>query len=287
MSSIAYVSDPRMIEYARSSGLRELNFWRLSMRNFESFSPGSLLFFVDGRYQYNDTKEKGIIGFGRAKQFRKMNAKRMWKEYETKNGYRDYDAFTEAIMSSSKSGEIPKMMQCIELDEIVFFKGPIYLNEIGEELPSQLESFTYLDRDDRGITDQILDLALEVGIDEWYQTLNPSITLETIKNHQEEQSIRGVLETINHPFTLQQRKLIESARIDFTVNSIGYHKIDNHFEVILPCTAIKQQQYSLMGIIAKIKNDKPYAGISFKIILRNGSPEPIILKAEGTVLEYI
>ena len=62
MSSIAYVSDDRMLEFHRMSGNTSMNFWRLSLKNFERFSIGDLLFFIDRRNPHPLTKEKGIIG---------------------------------------------------------------------------------------------------------------------------------------------------------------------------------------------------------------------------------
>ena len=46
MSSIAYVTDEKMIEYHRLCGNRRINFWRLtSHKEFTNFHPGELLFF--------------------------------------------------------------------------------------------------------------------------------------------------------------------------------------------------------------------------------------------------
>ena len=86
MSSIAYISDERMIEFHRSNGHRSINFWRLSTKRFERFDVGSLLFFIDKRYIHPVTKEKGIIGYGRARSVRTMSIKRTWDEYQYMNG---------------------------------------------------------------------------------------------------------------------------------------------------------------------------------------------------------
>lgn len=47
MSSIAYITDSKMIQYHRLNGNRSLNFWRPSVNmNFSDFNKGDLLFFL-------------------------------------------------------------------------------------------------------------------------------------------------------------------------------------------------------------------------------------------------
>lgn len=287
MSSIAYLTDPKMIEFTRSSGNRELNFWRLSTRNFEHFSPGSLLFFVDSRYQDEETREKGIIGYGRALKIRKMSPKKMWKEYTTRNGYPDSESFYDAIKSRAKSGELPEAMQCIELEEVMFFKGPIFLHEFGEAMPTHLESFVYLDKGEDFVTKQILTLAKEVGIDMWYQNLNLALNNSTLDRHLTEQDLRKILSEISHPSSKPQQKLLGTYKTLGIINGIGYTYEGDKPVVVFPCTSIKIQQYPILGMIHKIKNDTPMYDVSFRVLIKKGSNDSNQFLNLGIALEYI
>ncbi|QIK56605.1 hypothetical protein G7059_01470 [Erysipelothrix sp. HDW6A] len=270
MSSIAYISDEKMIEYIRSSGSRNLNFWRLSMRNFDQFSEGSLLFFVDGRYMHSKTREKGIIGYGQAAAFTKMSVDKMWEKYETQNGYHNRDSFIEALQSTNKAETLPKTLQSIELNNIIFFKGPIYLSEVGDKMPKQLESYMYLDKDEQ-LTQAILDKALKIGIDSWYSSLNPELSLREIVEDKEEQEIRETLYRITHPWSTQQFKLIQVLKEFRHVNGIAYDKKDNQYTIYLPCTSARTQQYAIVGIIETIKKENKDKNLVFSIVLRESA----------------
>ena len=286
MSSIAYVTDQKMIEYARSTGIRTLNFWRLSMRNFEHFTQGGLLFFVDKRFIHPDSREKGIIGYGRFVKNVKMTPRKMWSEYEKQNGYHSYEAFLDAIVSANKSGDVPKTIQSMELSDLVFFSGPVYLSEIDNPLPIQLESFTYLDRKDPMVTLRVLDKGKSIGIDTWYQAINPHLTLKTIDQHRQEQLLRAHLQTVEPAFSKQQLKLISTFKYDSIINTIAYEKIGTTFQIVLPYTASKQQ-YTLLGIISVIKNNSFQRNLLFKILIKKETNEPKILMEQGIALEYI
>lgn len=270
MSSIAYISDERMIEYTRSSGSRKLNFWRLSMRNFDQFSEGSLLFFVDGRYIHSETREKGIIGYGQATAFTKMSVQKMWDQYGTTNGYHDQASFNQALESTNKQDTLPKTLQSIELNNIVFFKGPIYLSEIGDEMPIQLESYMYLDKKEQ-LTQKILNAGVKLGIDSWYASLNPDLSLRDIVADKEEQQVRESLYHITHPWTVQQLKLIESLKELRHVNGIAYDKNDAEYTIYLPCTSARTQQYAIIGIIETIKKENKDKNLVFSIVLREST----------------
>ena len=287
MSSIAYITDQRLIENVRSSGNRELNFWRLSMKNFESFSEGSLLFFIDSRLQSRNNKEKGIIGFGRATSFQKMSPKKMWETYRSVNGYHDLMSFYDAILSAGKSDEMPKSVQSIYLDSIVIFKGPLYLSEIGVNLPLQLESFAYLDRDNSHNTASLLEKVKEIGIDTWYQALNPKLNIDIIDEHIKEQRIRTALQRVNYNFSKQQYYILSQSNCDFLINCIGYNKVEKGYEILVPCSSIKQQQYAILGIISALKNDITFVDVSFKVIVREKTTNLDLFITQGIALLYI
>lgn len=286
MSSIAYITDQKLIEYVRSSGKRELNFWRLSMRNFEFFAEGSLLFFVDGRPNTRNVKEKGIIGFGRAVGFKKMSPKKMWDNYGTSNGYHDYISFVEAIKKAGKNDTLPRFIQSIELDSIVFFKGPIYLSEIGVDLPSKLESFTYLDKNNYN-TVSLIKAGMKLGVDTWFQAFNPMLNEDSIKSIIEEQQLREILFKIDYPFSNQQKNLMKLKKSQFKVQALGYDIHEGRYEIHIPCTSARQQQHAILGIISSIKNDTSIKDLSFKVIVRKGIIPPTIKFTPEIVLEYI
>lgn len=287
MSSIAYITDQKLIEYVRSSGKRELNFWRLSMRNFEFFAEGSLLFFIDGRSSTRNVKEKGIIGFGRAVGFKKMSPKKMWENYGTANGYHDYMSFLEAIQNAGKTDTLPRYIQSIELDSIVFFKGPIYLSEIGVDLPSKLESFTYLDKNNDGNTVSLIKEGMKLGIDTWFHAFNPDLTEDSVQSIIEEQQLREILFKIDYPFSNQQKNLMKLKKSQFKVHALGYDIDEGRYEIHLPCTSARLQQHAILGIISSIKNDTSIKDLSFKVILRKGINPPTIKLTPEIVLEYI
>ena len=84
----------------------------------------------------------------------------------TSTGYDSRELLSEAIAKAAK-GTIPKQMSCLFLKDVVFFVSPIYPEEIGIEIPKNLESYCYLDRNNPKITVSILNLAEKRGIDLW------------------------------------------------------------------------------------------------------------------------
>ena len=164
MSSIAYVTDENMLEYHRISRNRTILFWRLSSKKkFSDFHKGDLLFFYSRPYR---GRRKGLIGYAHFDSTRRLSLKQMWKDYGEATGYGSYDLLSEAIDKAAR-GDIPKTMSCLYLTDVVFFLSPIYPEEIGLDIPINLESYCYLDRRDPRITVKILQLADERGIDLW------------------------------------------------------------------------------------------------------------------------
>ena len=59
MSSIAYVTDRKMIDYHRLCGNTTMNFWRLSAgKEFTDFHRGDLLFFYTRMHLKNSRERK-------------------------------------------------------------------------------------------------------------------------------------------------------------------------------------------------------------------------------------
>lgn len=164
MSSIAYVADENMLEYHRLCRNRTILFWRLSNRKkFADFRKGDLLFFYS-RPMHG--RRKGLVGYAHYDSTKRLSLNQMWNRYGESTGYSDMQRLSDAISRAAK-GEIPKQMSCLYLTDVVFFLTPVYAEEAGLQLPANLESYTYLDRSDPGITVNILKCAARHGIDLW------------------------------------------------------------------------------------------------------------------------
>lgn len=166
MASIAYVTNSQMVEYHRINGNRTMNFWRPSYtKKFADFNEGDYLFFLVKTSPR--AKEKALTGYGRCVKSQTMNFKQMWETYEKENGYETKEALKEAVLKASKSKMLPEKLNCIYLEDVVFFQSPVYLSEVGISVNSNLESYIYLDKEDTRITNQILEIASQSGVDMW------------------------------------------------------------------------------------------------------------------------
>lgn len=164
MSSIAYVTDEKMLEYHRLCRNRSILFWRLSSRKkFSDFRKGDLLFFFARPHR---GRKKGLIGYAHFNSLKRLSLYQMWDQYGQATGYDSRQLLKEAIEKAAK-GPVPKQMSCLYLTDVVFFLSPIYPDEIGLDIPNNLESYCYLDRSDPAITVNILKKAQSHGIDLW------------------------------------------------------------------------------------------------------------------------
>lgn len=153
-----------MLEYHRLCRNRTILFWRLSnRRKFADFKKGDLLFFYS-RPMHG--RRKGLVGYAHYDSIKRLTLTQMWNRYGEATGYADINRLSDAISKAAK-GEIPKQMSCLYLTDVVFFLTPVYAEEAGIQLPLNLESYTYLDRSDPGITVRILKCASKHGIDLW------------------------------------------------------------------------------------------------------------------------
>lgn len=164
MSSIAYVTDEKMLEYHRLCRNRTILFWRLSSKkNFRDFKKGDILFFF-ARPRYG--RKKGLIGYAHYDSAKRMSIRQMWDNYHGCTGYDSEDLLREAIEKASRK-EVPDRLNCLLLTDVVFFLTPIYPEEVGIRIPPNLESYCYLDKNDPEITVRILQKAGITGIDLW------------------------------------------------------------------------------------------------------------------------
>lgn len=165
MSSIAYVTDQEMLEYHRLCRNRTILFWRLSSKKkFSDFRKGDLLFFFS---RPNHGRKKGLVGYAHYDSTKRLSLNQMWNQYGEATGYETKSRLEEAIRKAGK-GELPSIMRCLYLTDVVFFVSPVYPDEVEYlTIPNNLESYIYLDRSDPRVTVSILKAAQRHGIDLW------------------------------------------------------------------------------------------------------------------------
>ncbi len=204
MASIAYITDPKLLEYHRLNQNHEMNFWRLATNfHFSAFQNGDLLFFLSKDKEYQRHKEKGILGYGRCVNFHSASIETMWKRYGAKNGYLSLKEFKEAIIKVTKDHKAPRKISSIYLEDVVFFSSPIYLSDHGKKISKATESYLYIDSE---TTISILEEAKDV-LDVWSGSEDVSLL--------EKEAIRHSLFTIydkiaiDYPDKAKARKLIK------------------------------------------------------------------------------
>ncbi|NLZ75061.1 MAG: hypothetical protein GX914_00990 [Erysipelotrichia bacterium] len=215
MAAIAYVTDEKMIEYHRVNGSNSIVFWRLSTKNFSDFNIGDLLFFLSRDNATKTRKEKGLVGYGRFMGSSSMSISTMWRKHKTKTGYISKKDLYEAIDKSKKIKEMPEKINCLVLDRVVFFRSPIYLSDLGYEIPSNLESFTYVDKHEGKQTLRILEEAQKIGLDLW-----SSIQSEADESSFNQQLMQYKIATI-----------MESLGIEDEITKQYYKKIDKKHSI--------------------------------------------------------
>lgn len=165
MSSIAYITDPNMLELHRLNGHSTMNFWRLSSKvNFKDFSKEDLVFFLSKDKELQKGKEKAIVGYGKLESIEIKSVNYLWKKYKTENGYLNINDFKEALIKVSKNHELPKQISSLYLKEIMFFQAPLYLSECGLNISGNVESFIYLKPE---VTLKLLNS--KVDLDTWFE----------------------------------------------------------------------------------------------------------------------
>ncbi|MBQ6655236.1 MAG: hypothetical protein IJM79_06925 [Erysipelotrichaceae bacterium] len=205
MAAIAYVSDEKMLEYHRFNGSHTIVFWRLSTKKFADFKPGDLLFFL-ARDENNRRREKGLTGYGCFVSETSLSVDTMWKNYGRQTGYNTRRELREAIEKSSKTEEIPKKIGCLILDNVVFFQSPVYLSALGYQIPSNLESFTYLDRDEGEQTLKILNAVREIGLDSWSAMENENMNDELFQQQLVKHQISTILQSTDSEREISPKK---------------------------------------------------------------------------------
>jgi len=177
MASIVYVTDKNMLEYHRLNGNETMNFWRpMSQKNIRDFHIGDLIFFLTKIKEKGRGNEKGVVGYGRYSKMNNMTFEQMWKVYGNENGYSSKDKLEKAITNLTSNKELPEMLNCIYVTDVLFFNEPIYLSTFGVNVPSTMESYIYLyNKEKEDVTYELLKIAKEVGVDIWAAAMNNKV----------------------------------------------------------------------------------------------------------------
>ena len=106
MSSIAYVTDEKMLEYHRLCRNRDILFWRLSSRKkFTDFRKGDLLFFFA---RPAHSRRKGLIGYAHFDSVKRLSLRQMWNKFNTSTGYDSMQLLSEAILDVQGKAKLLK-----------------------------------------------------------------------------------------------------------------------------------------------------------------------------------
>lgn len=209
MSSIAYVTDEKMLEYHRLCANKQMLFWRLpTNRKFSDFQKGDYLFFY-AKTQFSS--RKGLVGYAHYDSSMKLSTSQMWKKYQNLTGYDSKEKLEETIIKASRTHELPKKVSCLFLKNVVFFMTPVYPKEVGLKIPSNLESYQYLDRDDPEITVNILKKAEEHGIDVW--SSDPNVDPDIIFHRDELRQQVAMVAKKTGPFHFKEKEKTKSSRL--------------------------------------------------------------------------
>ncbi len=265
MAAIAYVTDEKMIEFHRCNGSQSMVFWRLSAKNFQDFKQGDLLFFLAKDMLTRQSKEKGLMGYGRLTDIKTMSVSLLWKNYGNKTGYNTKKELVEVITKSSKSKTIPKKINCLLLDNVFFFQSPIYLSQFDFNINSNLESFIYLDKHEGKLTLDILQQASKVGLDFWSGALLGN-SEESFNRQLLQYSISTVLENasidykINNTYLKKvKKKYFDDKCLWINQSKFCFLKFDKNKELYIifysKQNELKDNFYKLMGQILTLKED--------------------------------
>ena len=276
MASIAYITDKDMMEYHRLNGNKAINFWRPgSKRNISSLQKEDFVFFL--AKTNNKKKERGIIGYGIFKEQKVMGIQRMWNQYTTQNGYATKEELRKAIERMSKIKEVPKEINCLWVEEIIFFQAPIYLSEFGVEISNRVESYIYVDKEDNQLTNKILKRGQEIGVDAWLASTVDDHNDEVIdKNRiafllaeiyervfvevfteEEEKKLVKQMEALLSKRSYQEYDVIKGSQS--VISRIKNQHIEIQFGFISPVRKAKEKLITLCGLISlfvELLNDK-------------------------------
>ncbi len=257
MASIAYVSDNKMIEYHRLHGHRKIAFWRFSNKKFSEFSHEDFLFFLCKTKR----KERGIVGYGRLSEVNNLSVKSLWKKYETLTGYQSLETLEYSISKLNKSSVFPGKLNALILEEVTYFKSPIYLSEFGFQLNKQVESYIYIDQIEN-ITSQILNKASSIGLDLWseiqekrlsYGSLKLNSTLYTIALSIKSSKLYGSSRHKRITTEFNKGKRLQTLVMN---ENISYELKENQVHLYIPMINQNEKElFATLGLLSLIKKD--------------------------------
>lgn len=247
MASIAYITDRDMIEYHRLNGNTSINFWKPSnAKKMSNFKKGDFLFFLAKGTEKGKKREKGIIGYGKLTQSCIHTFSQMWAKYETLNGYPSKKALYNAIIKVTKKKSMPEHLNCLLLQDVVFFQAPVYLSEIGLHISNKIESYFYIDKVDMMNTSKILEVAENIGIDVWSSLFIKDEVID-LKRDAQIQTIQNIYQKLKSnyytPYDEIRLSKFSNVLVEELVNVkfVGVNKIEyivlkeNSIEIYIPC----------------------------------------------------
>ena len=192
-----------------------------------------------------------------------MSLRQMWNQYGTYNGYSSKDELAEAIAKVNKNHEVGKSIHCLLLKDVVFFQAPVYPSEIGIQIPSNLESYTYLDKFGVDSTVKILQKAQKTGIDAWQSamdhTINKDIFKEDVVSHILAKHISHVIDPTKPASKILKRFMINQAdSVEYIKGSKQALLKQMPLTVYLPLEASSKNKdqvlFELIGKISVLKD---------------------------------
>lgn len=244
MASIAHVIHPKAVEFHRLHSHRELVFWRFNTKNFSDFGTNDLLFFLSTTRR----NEKGLLGFGQLKESKNLKTTTLFKRFGKRIGENSEEEFIDMINRLKKTQEFPDRLNCLFLENVTYFKSPIYLSDFGYDLSKQVESFIYFDVESN-ITSQILRNVANVGLDLWSETQDPfNHQLKGLANCYEAARLIDESELfknrVNHRFKIEiGEPLMMNPMVKYLLN-------ENKLTLLIPIyTQMKKEHYSVLGLI--------------------------------------
>ena len=92
-------------------------------------------------------------------------------------------------------------------------------------------------------------------MDTWFKLNNPKLDREQIKKDIEIAKLRSVLAKIKTDWTQDQSRLINQYSAFNKVGNIAYLVKEDEVEIFIPVSSAKNQFYTILGIIYKIKTE--------------------------------
>ena len=186
----------------------------------------------------------------------------MWDKYQTLNGFIDKEKMIDTITRKTKNNITPKQMDCLLLENVIFFQTPIYLSEIGVNLSKNVEGYIYIDRKGSVNTSKILEIAKNNGIDMW-STLNEdkSENKDVFEHDQIRQTLSNSLIQIKE-FNLNNKEYREFKKVvNYYLININYYFVtgsnlilykiaDNRVKIIIPVTSTNNNHRIFREVIA-------------------------------------